>query len=84
MVESALAAGDGRAGAANAGRWTSGYGTCATSRTTGIATVDDVPYGGGPGMVMKPEPLFRAVDAIGAERGGAVGGGADDAAGARR
>jgi tRNA (guanine37-N1)-methyltransferase len=32
-------------------------------------TVDDVPYGGGPGMVMKPEPLFRAVDAIGAERG---------------
>jgi tRNA (guanine37-N1)-methyltransferase len=30
--------------------------------------VDDVPYGGGPGMVMKPEPLFRALDAI--ERGG--------------
>src|SRR5215207_8846475 len=32
-------------------------------------TVDDVPYGGGPGMVMKPEPLFRAVEAIVAERG---------------
>jgi tRNA (guanine37-N1)-methyltransferase len=32
-------------------------------------TVDDVPYGGGPGMVMKPEPLFRAVEAIQAERG---------------
>lgn len=32
-------------------------------------TVDDVPYGGGPGMVMKPEPMFRAVDAIRAERG---------------
>jgi tRNA (guanine37-N1)-methyltransferase len=32
-------------------------------------TVDDVPYGGGPGMVMKPEPIFRAVDAITAERG---------------
>ncbi len=31
--------------------------------------VDDVPYGGGPGMVMKPEPLFRAVEAIAAERG---------------
>src|SRR5437870_3655438 len=31
--------------------------------------IDDVPYGGGPGMVMKPEPLFRAVEAIGAERG---------------
>ncbi len=26
--------------------------------------VDDVPYGGGPGMVMKPEPLFGAIDAI--------------------
>lgn len=26
--------------------------------------VDDVPYGGGPGMVLKPEPLFRAIDAI--------------------
>jgi tRNA (guanine37-N1)-methyltransferase len=34
-------------------------------------TVDDVPYGGGPGMVMKPEPLFRAVEAIAAERGAA-------------
>ena len=31
--------------------------------------VDDVPYGGGPGMVMKPEPIFRALDAIEAERG---------------
>ena len=28
--------------------------------------VDDMPYGGGPGMVLKPEPLFRALDAIGA------------------
>jgi tRNA (guanine37-N1)-methyltransferase len=26
--------------------------------------VDDVPYGGGPGMVMKPEPFFAAVEAI--------------------
>lgn len=32
-------------------------------------TVDDVPFGGGPGMVLKPEPLFRAVDVIQAERG---------------
>ena len=32
-------------------------------------TVDDVPYGGGPGMVMKPEPLWRAIEAIAAERG---------------
>ncbi len=27
-------------------------------------TVDDYPYGGGAGMVLKPEPLFRAVEAI--------------------
>ena len=32
-------------------------------------TVDDVPFGGGPGMVMKPEPVFLAVEAIQAERG---------------
>jgi tRNA (guanine37-N1)-methyltransferase len=32
-------------------------------------TVDDVPYGGGPGMVMKPEPLMRAVEKIRATRG---------------
>ncbi len=32
-------------------------------------TVDDVPYGGGPGMVMKPEPFFRAIEAVTAERG---------------
>ena len=32
-------------------------------------SVDDMPYGGGPGMVMKPEPLARAVDAIRSERG---------------
>jgi tRNA (guanine37-N1)-methyltransferase len=31
--------------------------------------VDDIAYGGGPGMVMKPEPWFRAVEAIAAERG---------------
>ena len=29
-------------------------------------TVDDAPYGGGPGMVMKPEPFFEAVESIGA------------------
>jgi tRNA (guanine37-N1)-methyltransferase len=32
--------------------------------------VDDTPYGGGPGMVMKPDPIFRALDTIEAERGG--------------
>ncbi len=32
-------------------------------------SVDDVPYGGGPGMVMKPEPLLRAVEHVRATRG---------------
>lgn len=27
-------------------------------------TTDDRPYGGGPGMVMKPEPLFDAVESV--------------------
>jgi tRNA (guanine37-N1)-methyltransferase len=31
--------------------------------------VDDVPYGGGPGMVLKADPIFRAIDAIEAVRG---------------
>jgi len=29
-------------------------------------TVDDYPFGGGAGMVMKPEPFFEAVDSLGA------------------
>lgn len=32
---------------------------CDSHRTT-----DDYPYGGGPGMVMKPEPIFDAVESI--------------------
>jgi tRNA (guanine37-N1)-methyltransferase len=35
-------------------------------------SVDDAPFGGGPGMVMKAEPFFRAVGAL-------LPGGADDA-----
>jgi tRNA (guanine37-N1)-methyltransferase len=31
--------------------------------------VDDMPFGGGPGMVLKAEPLFAAVEHIRAERG---------------
>jgi len=31
--------------------------------------VDDVPFGGGPGMVMKPEPFFAALAGIRATRG---------------
>lgn len=27
-------------------------------------TTDDRPYGGGPGMVMKPEPMFEAVESL--------------------
>lgn len=27
-------------------------------------TTDDYPYGGGPGMVMKPEPIFEAIRAV--------------------
>lgn len=27
-------------------------------------TVDDRPFGGGPGMVLKPEPIFEAVEAL--------------------
>jgi tRNA (guanine37-N1)-methyltransferase len=32
-------------------------------------TVDDAPFGGGPGMVMKPEPLFEAVESLDPDRG---------------
>ena len=34
--------------------------------------VDDRPYGGGPGMVMKPEPLARCIDAARAALPGPV------------
>ena len=32
-------------------------------------STDDEPYGGGPGMVMKAEPVFAAVESLGADRG---------------
>ena len=31
--------------------------------------VDDMPYGGGPGMVMKPEPFMQAMEKIKTDRG---------------
>jgi tRNA (guanine37-N1)-methyltransferase len=31
--------------------------------------VDDAPYGGGPGMVMKPEPLVTAIEALAGPKG---------------
>jgi tRNA (guanine37-N1)-methyltransferase len=39
---------------------------CTTDRHR---VVDDMPFGGGPGMVLKPEPLFAAVDRIRDTRG---------------
>jgi tRNA (guanine37-N1)-methyltransferase len=40
--------------------------SCVNLRDYGLGsrkTVDDTPYGGGDGMVLKPEPLFAAVEA---------------------
>lgn len=31
-------------------------------------TVDDRPFGGGPGMLLKPEPIFEAVENLGREK----------------
>jgi len=31
-------------------------------------TVDDRPFGGGPGMLLKPEPLFEAIEALSREK----------------
>src|SRR5260221_1849531 len=31
-------------------------------------TVDDRPFGGGPGMLMKPEPLFEAIESLQREK----------------
>jgi tRNA (guanine37-N1)-methyltransferase len=35
-------------------------------------TVDDAPFGGGPGMVMKAEPFLRAVESVLPQRGGST------------
>src|ERR1044072_2863494 len=34
----------------------------------GHRTVDDRPFGGGPGMLLKPEPIFEAVEAIAVQK----------------
>ena len=31
-------------------------------------TVDDKPFGGGPGMLLKPEPLFEAIESLQREK----------------
>lgn len=36
-------------------------------------SVDDIPYGGGPGMVMKPEPIVEAVEAVAGKKGERAG-----------
>ena len=41
--------------------------------TDNYRTVDDRPYGGGPGMVMLAEPLEKALDAVAASQGEAKG-----------
>ena len=52
-----------------AGSSTCGSTTCATGRTTAHRSVDDASFGGGPGMVLKPEPLFAAVESLDPDRG---------------
>ncbi len=42
---------------------------CAVGPTDPHRSVDDAPFGGGPGMVMKPEPLFAAVESLDPDRG---------------
>ncbi len=37
------------------------------------ATVDDYPYGGGAGMILKPEPIFEVVEKIKSDIGGKQG-----------
>ncbi|MCX7784625.1 MAG: tRNA (guanosine(37)-N1)-methyltransferase TrmD [candidate division WOR-3 bacterium] len=32
--------------------------------TDNYRTVDDYPFGGGPGMILKPEPIFKAVESV--------------------
>lgn len=38
--------------------------TFATPNASGITKVDDRPYGGGPGMVIKAEPVIKSIDKI--------------------
>ena len=43
--------------------------TCAMHALDRHRSVDDAPYGGGPGMVMKPEPLVEAIEALAGPKG---------------
>lgn len=66
MVQQALAAGVlGRA--IERGTLTVGVHDLRTFTTDRHHVVDDVPYGGGPGMVLKAEPIFLALEGIAGE-----------------
>lgn len=52
--------------AAEAGLVTYNFVDLRTFTTDKHKTVDDSPFGGGPGMVMKPQPFFDAVESVGA------------------
>jgi len=43
-----------------------------TWTTDSHRTVDDEPFGGGPGMVLKPEPIFAAIESLDPDRGRVV------------
>ncbi len=45
-------------------RWTCACTTFVSAHSMPRRTVDDSPFGGGPGMVLMPEPVFRAVEAV--------------------
>jgi len=54
------------------GLWTLGLWNPRDFTTDNYRTIDDRPYGGGPGMVMLAEPLEKALDAVQAAGGGEV------------
>ena len=58
--------------ALEAGLWSLGLWNPRDFTSDNHRTVDDRPYGGGPGMVMLAEPLEKALDAAKAARGGNV------------
>lgn len=68
MVEALLAEGV-LARAVKGGRVTVAVHDLRDFTTDRHRVVDDVPFGGGPGMVLKPEPIFAAVEHIAATHG---------------
>jgi tRNA (guanine37-N1)-methyltransferase len=70
MVRAVLAEGEGVVGrAAAAGVLDVEVFDLRDATTDRHRVVDDTPFGGGPGMVLKPEPFFATVERIAAERG---------------